>query len=261
MGGFLSPEDRGGFGGLLRRHRLAAGLTQQALADQSGLSVRGIADLERGVRRFPHFHTVRCLAQALDLTPAERVALVAAGRRPEQGLGEAESSASEARRCGGCGRKNAPDARFCVDCGDPLALVCPACGAVGDPSARFCHACGASRTAAAGEAASAEHEVPRVAADGEQKQATILFCQLADPTVLTESMSQEQTLAFLDSFFELATAEVRRFEGTISSFLNDGFVALFGVPVAHEDHARRGVLAAIGLQRALGERAWTMVRA
>ena len=148
----MSPEDRGGFGGLLRRHRLAAGLTQQALADQAGLSVRGIADLERGVRRFPHFHTVRCLAQALDLTPAERVALVAAGRRPEQGLGEAESSASEARRCGGCGRENAPDARFCVDCGDPLALVCSACGAVGDPSARFCPACGASRTAEIGRA-------------------------------------------------------------------------------------------------------------
>jgi class 3 adenylate cyclase/transcriptional regulator with XRE-family HTH domain/tetratricopeptide (TPR) repeat protein len=250
----LSPEDRGGFGGLLRRHRLAAGLTQQALADQAGLSVRGIADLERGVRRFPHFHTVRCLAQALDLTPAERVALVAAGRRPEQGLREAESSASEARRCGGCGRENAPDAHFCVDCGDPLELVCPACGAVGDPSARFCHACGASRTAAPGEVEVAEHEVPRVAADGEQKQATVLFCQLADPTMLTESMSQEQTLAFLDSFFELATTEVRRFEGMISSFLNDGFVALFGVPVAHEDHARRGVLAAIGLQRRMSER-------
>jgi len=67
-------------------------------------------------------------------------------------------------------------------------------------------------------------------------------------------------LSFLDSFFEQAVAEVRRFEGTISSFLNDGFVALFGVPVAHEDHARRGVLAALGLQRALGERSRGMLR-
>jgi len=58
-------------------------------------------------------------------------------------------------------------------------------------------------------------------------------------------------LAFLDSLFEQAEAEVRRFEGTISSFLSDGLVALFGVPVAHEDHARRGVLAALGLQRRL----------
>jgi len=60
-------------------------------------------------------------------------------------------------------------------------------------------------------------------------------------------------LAFLDYFFELAEAEVRRFEGTVSSFLSDGVVALFGVPVAHEDHARRGVLAALGLQRRLNE--------
>src|SRR6266702_5295333 len=58
-------------------------------------------------------------------------------------------------------------------------------------------------------------------------------------------------LAFLDSFFEQAEAEVRRFDGTIGSFLSDGLVALFGVTVALEDHARRGVLAALGLQRRL----------
>ncbi|HEV8278838.1 MAG TPA: helix-turn-helix transcriptional regulator, partial [Streptosporangiaceae bacterium] len=46
-------EGRGTFAELLRRHRLAAGLTQEALADRAGLSVRGIADLERGARRYP----------------------------------------------------------------------------------------------------------------------------------------------------------------------------------------------------------------
>jgi class 3 adenylate cyclase/tetratricopeptide (TPR) repeat protein/DNA-binding XRE family transcriptional regulator len=223
----LGPEDRGGFGGLLRRHRLAAGLTQQALADRAGLSVRGIADLERGVRRYPHFHTVRCLAEALELTPGERVALAAVGRRPEPR--------------------------------DPLASACPACGAVGDPAARFCPACGASRTALAGAVGAEGRELPAtgpaagLAPTGEHKQATVLFCQLADAAVLDESPDQEQALARLDSFFEQAAEEVRRFEGTISSFLIDGFVALFGVPVAYEDHARRGVLAALALQRRLSE--------
>src|ERR671912_335433 len=91
------------------------------------------------------------------------------------------------------------------------------------------------------------------AAEGEHKQATVLFCQLADSAMLAERLGQERMLAFLDYFFEQAEAEVRRFEGTVSSFLSDGVVALFGVPVSHEDHARRGVLAALGLQRRLNE--------
>jgi class 3 adenylate cyclase len=90
---------------------------------------------------------------------------------------------------------------------------------------------------------------------GEHKQATVLFCQLADADGLARSLGPEGMLSFLDTFFEQAEAEVRRFEGTVSSYLSDGLVALFGVPVAHEDHARRGVLAALGLQRRLGSHA------
>jgi predicted ATPase/transcriptional regulator with XRE-family HTH domain len=74
-------EDRG-FGVLLRDYRLAAGLTQDALAEQAGLSVRGIADLERGARRFPHAATIERLSDALGLTAAERTALELASRRP-----------------------------------------------------------------------------------------------------------------------------------------------------------------------------------
>src|SRR5215471_10879899 len=57
----------------------------------------------------------------------------------------------------------------------------------------------------------------------------------------------------LNRFFELALHEVHRYEGTINQFLGDGFMALFGAPLAHEDHARRGVLAAHALQRTLKE--------
>jgi len=259
----LSAEGTASFGALLRRHRIAAGLTQEALADRSGLSVRGIADLERGARRYPHFHTLRCLAAALELSPADRVTLVAAGQR-RRGSGEADSLPAAPRRCARCERENTPGAAYCVECGDPLDVVCPACGVSGDPANRFCHACGASRTPGlgpgrrrSGQDTSVGVTVPRervVAAEGEHKQATVLFCQLADGAELADSMGQDGMLAFLDSFFEQAEAEVRRFEGTVSSFLSDGLVALFGVPVAHEDHARRGVLAALGLQRRLRER-------
>jgi class 3 adenylate cyclase/tetratricopeptide (TPR) repeat protein/DNA-binding XRE family transcriptional regulator len=253
----MSAEARGSFGALLRRYRIAAELTQEALADRAGLSVRGIADLERGVRRFPHFHTLRCLAEALGLAPGDRVSFVAAGQR--QPRSDAPESARVATwRCVRCEHENAPEARFCVECGGPRGVACPACGVLSDPADRFCHACGASRKAAAGLAGRAP--VLATAAEGEHKQATVLFCQLADAAALGDRLGQEGMLSFLDSFFEQAVGEVRRFEGTVSSFLNDGFVALFGVPVAHEDHARRGVLAALGLQRALGERAQGRLR-
>ena len=70
------------FGELLRRHRLAANLTQEALADRAGLSTRGISDLERGARELPRKETLRHLLQALDLTTADRAALIAAAQRP-----------------------------------------------------------------------------------------------------------------------------------------------------------------------------------
>src|SRR5215217_8258105 len=71
-----------GFGDLLRRYRVAAGLTQEELAEQAGLSTRGISDLERGARGLPRKDTLHMLLQALDLAPDDRAALVAAGRRP-----------------------------------------------------------------------------------------------------------------------------------------------------------------------------------
>ncbi len=68
------------FGDLLRRHRLAAGLTQEELAGRAGLSVRGLSDLERGARRAPHRETVHLLCEALQLSEAERARLETAAR-------------------------------------------------------------------------------------------------------------------------------------------------------------------------------------
>ena len=84
-----------GFGDLLRRHRIAAGLTQEALAERAGLSTRGISDLERGARELPRKDTLRLLLQALDLSQADRAALVAAARRPPAtGTNEASTQTS-----------------------------------------------------------------------------------------------------------------------------------------------------------------------
>src|SRR6266508_843343 len=70
------------FAALLRRHRLLAGLSQEALAERAGLSVRGISDLERGVRRAPHPATIARLAEVLDLDAATREVLLLAATKP-----------------------------------------------------------------------------------------------------------------------------------------------------------------------------------
>ena len=93
----------------------------------------------------------------------------------------------------------------------------------------------------------------RSALEGERKQVTVLFCDLANSTALAERLGPEAMHTLLNRFFALALDEVHRYEGTINQFLGDGFMALFGAPVAHEDHARRAVLAALGLRRSLTE--------
>jgi class 3 adenylate cyclase len=75
-----------------------------------------------------------------------------------------------------------------------------------------------------------------------------MFCDIANSTPLAASVGAEAMHALLNRFFELALAEVHRYEGTINQFLGDGFMALFGAPVAHEDHARRALLAASGIR-------------
>src|SRR5262244_726288 len=93
----------------------------------------------------------------------------------------------------------------------------------------------------------------RSALEGERKQVTVLFCDLANSTPIAERLGPEHMHTLLNRFFELALHEVHRYEGTINQFLGDGFMALFGAPIAHEDHARRGVLSALSLQSTLKE--------
>jgi transcriptional regulator with XRE-family HTH domain len=78
----VGQGEESSFGLVLRRYRVAAGMSQEALAERAGLSRRGIADLERGARQFPFGDTVRCLADALGLAATERSAMLAAAHRP-----------------------------------------------------------------------------------------------------------------------------------------------------------------------------------
>lgn len=161
--------------------------------------------------------------------------------------------------CDGCGAVATPGARFCAQCGSRLAeAACARCGAATDPRDRFCAACGAplADTAETSPAAPADEDGREPGGpDGARKQVTVLFCDIVGSTRTAEHVGAEQMHVLLARFFEIALAEVHRYGGTIDKFLGDGFMALFGVPVAHEDHARRAVLAALGVRRRLADAA------
>ena len=143
-------------------------------------------------------------------------------------------------------------------------LTCPSCASENSGAQKFCGECGARLTVpASGDTLSspaASYTPPhlaekilasRFALEGERKLVTVMFCDIANSTPLAASVGAEAMHSLLSRFFELALAEVHRYEGTINQFLGDGFMALFGAPVAHEDHARRALLAASGIQHRL----------
>ena len=159
--------------------------------------------------------------------------------------------------------------RFCGRCGAPLAARCPHCGAEVPPDFRFCGHCGKSLqdapTPAAPERAvyTPKHLADKIlksrsALEGERRQVTVLFADLAGFTSLAEKLDPEEVHRIVNGCFERITAEVHRFEGTINQYTGDGVMALFGAPIAHEDSARRAVHAALGIQRAIADYAETL---
>ena len=77
---------------------------------------------------------------------------------------------------------------------------------------------------------------------------SVLFCDIVRSPELAAQAGPEEYHRVVDRFFALALAEVHRYEGTVNQFLGDGFMALFGAPIAHEDHARRAALAALAVK-------------
>jgi predicted ATPase/class 3 adenylate cyclase len=184
-------------------------------------------------------------------------------------------------RCGACHAENPAENRFCDQCGAPIEAVCPSCGAALRPEARFCGACGrrvgeaAAAAPAPAPSASAARPRPapsppppapaaytprhladkilrsRSALEGERRQVTVLFADLAGFTTIAEKLDPEDVHRIVNRCFELITAEIHRFEGTINQYTGDGVMALFGAPIAHEDSPRRAAHAALAVQRAL----------
>jgi len=100
----------------------------------------------------------------------------------------------------------------------------------------------------------------RAALEGERKQVTVLFADVKGSMELAERLDPEDWHKIMDRFFQLLADGVHRFEGTVNQYTGDGVMALFGAPIAHEDHARRACYAALYLQDELGRHAEELKR-
>jgi class 3 adenylate cyclase/tetratricopeptide (TPR) repeat protein len=149
-------------------------------------------------------------------------------------------------RCAACGDLNPDSARFCGSCGKRLgaAVPCSTCGEANPQGQSFCHACGAQQSAARSAPGALEARLP----EGERKQVTVLFADVAGSMELASGMDPEEWGGLMERFFAILRAGVNRFDGRIDKFTGDGVMALFGAPVAYEDHARRACAAALALR-------------
>src|SRR5262245_10140869 len=164
-------------------------------------------------------------------------------------------------KCPRCQQDNPTQARFCLGCGDHLALTCGSCGTELPGNARFCFQCG--QPVAVGAATPVRSPAPETytpkhlakkiliskgALEGERKQVTVLFADLKGSMELLADRDPEEARKLLDPVLERMMEAVHRYEGTVNQVMGDGIMALFGAPVAHEDHALRACYAALQMQ-------------
>lgn len=164
--------------------------------------------------------------------------------------------------CHRCGAENADDRRFCRECGASLRGVCAACGFENEPGAKFCGGCGVKLAAAeTAEPGALQPRLPRHLAErilssraalvGERKQVTILFADITGSTAMIEALDPEQAAKRLEPTLRLMMEAVHRFEGTVNRVHGDGIMALFGAPLALEDHAVAACFSALAMQDAV----------
>jgi class 3 adenylate cyclase len=168
-------------------------------------------------------------------------------------------------RCPGCQAENREGRRFCAECGASLALPCPSCRFSNEPGERFCGGCGAAlrssptiaqRKFGVPESYTPKHLAEKIlmsksALEGERKQVTVLFADLKGSMELLADRDPEEACKLLDPVLERMMDAVHRYEGTVNQVMGDGIMALFGAPVAHEDHAVRACYAALDMQAAI----------
>src|SRR5215470_453860 len=161
-------------------------------------------------------------------------------------------------KCSNCEHQNPAQAKFCELCGASLGRVCAKCGNSVSTLAKFCSQCGHPLAADKERFVSLKDYTPQhiadriltseVAVEGERKQVTVLFADIRGSMELLAHRDVEAAQKLMDPVLERMIEAVHRYEGTVNRVLGDGIMALFGAPIAHEDHAVRACYAALRMQ-------------
>jgi class 3 adenylate cyclase/tetratricopeptide (TPR) repeat protein len=168
-------------------------------------------------------------------------------------------------RCSSCKAENPEATKFCIECGVPFKRRCSECRFLNLPQARFCGECGialgdakssvpASAPDSTIDSLPAIEPLPTAAAslpDGERKTVTALFADIKGSMDLMEDLDPEEARAIIDPALKLMIDAARRYDGYIVQSTGDGIFALFGAPVAREDHPQRALYAALRMQEDL----------
>ncbi|MFQ5850813.1 MAG: AAA family ATPase [Candidatus Binatia bacterium] len=167
--------------------------------------------------------------------------------------------------CSQCQTEAPSDAEFCPECGAKLAVVCAQCSTPNAPGHKFCKKCGQrltqpdiARPVGTPKFGSPQSYTPKHLAEkiltfkgtleGERKQVTVLFADLKGSMELLADRDPEEARKILDPVLEHMMEAVHRYEGTVNQVMGDGIMALFGAPLAHEDHGVRACYAALRMQ-------------
>ena len=170
-------------------------------------------------------------------------------------------------RCRDCNSENAQATKFCGNCGAPLRNLCEGCGFENPSEFAFCGRCGSALRTLARE--TRDNEVPTLSAprallagrtrpsvtsgatEGERKTLTALFADIKGSTELLRDLDPEMARAIIDPVLHLMIVAVHRYDGYVAQSTGDGIFAMFGAPVAHEDHPQRALHAALAIQEEL----------
>src|SRR6516162_9286984 len=163
-------------------------------------------------------------------------------------------------RCAKCNYENPADALFCMKCGAKVERRCPSCNTLNPYDANFCRKCGASlgtneaassHKPAGAKAPKVEDTSERPVADtpeGERKTVTALFADIKGSMELIEDLDPEEARAIVDPALKLMMEAVQRYGGYVAQSTGDGIFAIFGAPIAYEDHPQRALYAALRMQ-------------
>ena len=163
--------------------------------------------------------------------------------------------------CSNCGAENPTGLKFCEQCAAPFKKRCAQCEFENSAAARFCGECAAPLSAGAPGLAPQPGTTPSVqllpkeadasALEGDRKTVTALFADIKGSTELMRDLDPEEARAIIDPALKLMIDAAHRYDGYVVQSTGDGIFALFGAPVAHEDHPQRALHAAIAMQQQL----------